>query len=327
MQPTTFHCQFKSIQYSGMRNGPRLVVSGAVHGNETCGTKAILRVIDEIERGELAIVAGSVTFVPVANPLAYARGTRAGERNLNRKLFPTEDPQDFEDRVANWFCPLLARHDVLLDLHSFSAEGEAFVMVGPRNNSGAVEPFAHAAAERALALRLGVRRFVDGWLSTYASGVQRRVADSDEQAEQIAYGVGTTEYMRSQGGYALTLECGQHEDPQAPQVGYSAIINTLAHLGLIAAPAPEPQQQRDALSMVSVFDKRDAADSFSANWSSFDRLAKGQQIGVYADGSVASAPFDCVILFPDAQALPGNEWYYLARVNADFDNGPASLPV
>ncbi len=331
MPQTPFHCQFKSIQYSGMQAGPRLIVTGAVHGNETCGTKAILRVVDEIERGELAIVAGSLTLVPVANPLAYARGTRAGERNLNRKLFPTAEPQDFEDHVANWLCPLLARHDVLLDLHSFSATGEAFVMVGPRNNSGAVEPFTHAARERAMALRLGVRRFVDGWLSTYASGVQQRVADSAQHAAQIAYGVGTTEYMRRQGGYALTLECGQHDDPQAPQVGYRAIVNTLAHLGLIAAPAPAPapkqQQERDALSMVSVFDRVDANDAFSADWSSFDRLHKGQQIGVYADGSVASAPFDCVILFPDAQALAGNEWYYLARANDDFENGPAGLPA
>ena len=29
------------------------------------------------------IVAGSVTFVPVVNPLAYAQGTRSGERNAN----------------------------------------------------------------------------------------------------------------------------------------------------------------------------------------------------------------------------------------------------
>ncbi len=326
MQATPFHCQFKSVHYTGLRPGLRLIVTGAVHGNETCGTKAILRVIEQIERGELAISAGSVTFVPVANPLAYARGARAGERNLNRKLFPSAAPQDFEDRVANWLCPLLAQHDVLLDLHSFSAGGEAFVMVGPRNNNGPVEPFAHAASERALALRLGVRRFVDGWLSTYASGVQQRCSDRAEQAAQIAYGVGTTEYMRSQGGYALTLECGQHEDPAAPEVGYRAILNTLAQLGLVEAAKPAAQRERDALSMVAVFDKRDAGDAFSADWSSFDRLAKGQTIGRYADGSVASAPFDCVILFPDAAALPGNEWYYLARVNDDFDNGPASLP-
>ena len=30
---------FKSISYAGPRPGPRLIVTGAVHGNETCGTQ------------------------------------------------------------------------------------------------------------------------------------------------------------------------------------------------------------------------------------------------------------------------------------------------
>ncbi|MDB5755382.1 MAG: succinylglutamate desuccinylase, partial [Massilia sp.] len=29
--------QFKSINYTGLGKGPRLIVTGAVHGNETCG--------------------------------------------------------------------------------------------------------------------------------------------------------------------------------------------------------------------------------------------------------------------------------------------------
>ena len=221
---------FKSINYTGLASGPRLIITGAVHGNETCGTKAIRRVMEEIDSGKLHIAAGSVTFVPVTNPLAFALGQRAGERNLNRNLFPNEAPQDFEDQVANWLCPLLAQHDVLLDLHSFNANSQPFVMVGPRNNGGPLEPFRHAEQERALARRLGVQRFVDGWLATYGAGVQRRMGKGDAaQLEMVLrYGVGTTEYMRSTGGYALTLECGQHDDPAAPDVAYRAIMNTLA---------------------------------------------------------------------------------------------------
>jgi hypothetical protein len=45
------------------------------------------------------------------------------------------------------------------------------------------------------------------------------------------YGIGTTEYMRSVGGWGVTLECGRHDDPAAPEVGYRAILNTLAHSG------------------------------------------------------------------------------------------------
>jgi len=117
----TADIQFACRQYGGQQPGSRLIVTGAVHGNETCGTKAILRVLQQLEDGMLTVRRGSVTFVPVTNPLAFAKGERAGERNLNRNLFPHPNPQDFEDRVANWLCPLLAQHDVLLDLHSFNA--------------------------------------------------------------------------------------------------------------------------------------------------------------------------------------------------------------
>jgi uncharacterized membrane protein YphA (DoxX/SURF4 family) len=100
---------FKSVAYAAVAPGPRLIVLGAVHGNETCGTKGIARVIAEIDAGDLVPSAGRVTFVPVTNPLAYANQRRTGDRNLNRKLAPTDAPREFEDHVANWLCPLLAR--------------------------------------------------------------------------------------------------------------------------------------------------------------------------------------------------------------------------
>ncbi|TFW13845.1 succinylglutamate desuccinylase/aspartoacylase domain-containing protein [Duganella callida] len=316
----TDQLQFRSHQYSGQHRGTRLIVTGAVHGNETCGTRAIQRVMRELDSGALLVRRGAVTFVPVTNPLAYAKGERAGERNLNRNLFPNTDPQDFEDRVANWLCPLLAQHDVLLDLHSFNAHSEPFVMVGPRDNDGPLEPFRHEQQERALARRLGVRRFVDGWLRTYGAGVQRRLSGSAALQTVLRYGVGTTEYMRSTGGYALTLECGQHDDPQAPEVAYRAIRNTLAFLGLIDAPAPEPiaPAEMEALSLVAVYDKHDAADAFSRDWSSFDPVRQGEQIGRRADGTPVLAEFDGRILFPDSAAGAHSEWYYLTRANPAF---------
>jgi predicted deacylase len=312
--------QFKSINYTGLGKGPRLIVTGAVHGNETCGTKAIRRVMEEIDGGKLLIAAGGVTFVPVTNPLAYQLEQRSGERNLNRNLFPNENPQDFEDQVANWLCPLLAQHDVLLDLHSFNAQSEPFVMVGPLDNEDPLQPFKHAAKERALARRLGVRRFVDGWLATYGQGVQRRMSDKSQLETVLRYGVGTTEYMRTTGGYALTLECGQHRDPAAPDVAYRAIMNTLAFLKLIDAPQPEPvpADQMEALSMVVVHDKAHAGDTFVRQWASFDPVSKGQQIGVRADGTPVTSELDGRILFPDTNAGANQEWYYLTRPNPDF---------
>lgn len=328
---------FKSVTYAGLAPGPRLIVTGAVHGNETCGPKAILRVIDDIESGRLAIGAGAVTFVPVANPLAYARGERAGDRNLNRNLAPTATPVDFEDRVANWLCPLLASHDVLLDLHSTRARNPAFAMLGPRNNDGELQPFGQEARERGLALRLGVHRFVDGWLETYAKGVRRRVERLGAGGTRAGalntdpkYGVGTTEYMRAMGGCAVTLECGQHEDPQAPEVGYRAILNALAHLGHVAADPPGAVQSFEYLSLSEVTDRHHEGDAFSREWSSFDRLRKGDLIGTRHDGTPVVAQEDGFLMFPDASALPGNEWFYVARLRAPAEllspSGPSTAP-
>lgn len=305
---------FASHRYQSLRAGPRLIVTGAVHGNEVCGALAIRRVMAELEQGALALRAGRLTLVPVVNTLAFQLGQRGGERNLNRNLAPSNAPGDFEDHVANWLCPLLSEHEVLLDLHSFQSPGRPFVFLGPRDNAGELEPFALAAREEALAQRLGVARAVDGWLSTYALGVSRRGKTAGGDAR---YGVGTTEYMRQQGGWALTLECGQHDDPAAPDVAYQAIVNTLAHLGMMDAPPPTPAPL-EALSLYEVVDKLDDGDRFARDWTSFDPVNRGELIGWRADGSPVTAIDDGRIVFPNPQSPSGQEWFYLARPSNRF---------
>jgi len=303
---------------AGGHTGPRLIVTGAVHGNETAGTRGIERVLGEIERGEIAITRGSVTFVPVCNPLAYHHGRRMGERNLNRRLQPTATPQDFEDRIANVLCPLLAEHGVLLDLHSFRSPGRAFVMRGPADNTGGLEPFAHAEAEARLAAHVGPNRIVEGWMGAYAAGVaQRRARGLTPGAvhEDPSYGVGTTEYMRSQGGYGLTLECGQHDDPAGADVAHHAIRQTLALLGMADLPLAPPARPFGCLALTQVVDRHAEGDRFAKAWTSFDPLAQGELIAVRADGSEVRAPEAGCIVFPDASALPGHEWFYLAQAS------------
>ena len=312
----------RSHSFDALHPGPRLIVLGAVHGNETCGTRAIERLISELDSGVLQLQCGTLTLVPITNPLAYQKQQRMGERNLNRNLHPNPAPQDFEDHIANVLCPLLAAHDVLLDLHSFHTPGEPFVMIGPQNNTGTLEPFAQAAAEQALALRLGPRRIVEGWLDTYATGVARRLARTApaNRAQLLStdprYGVGTTEYMRSQGGYGVTLECGQHDDPAAPQVARQAIHRALAHLGLVQAAAPVATRGIELLRLTEVVDKTHAEDTFTKPWASYDHVKRGETIGLRHDGSSVYAPKDGRIVFPNPAALPGNEWFYFASASA-----------
>jgi len=319
MNPAT--TQLRIHQFAALQPGPRLIVLGAVHGNETSGTRGIERVLAELDAGTLTLLRGTVTFVPVTNPLAYQKRQRMGDRNLNRNLYPNGQPQDYEDHIANVLCPLLAAHDVLLDLHSFHTAGEPFAMLGPSNNTGSLEPFALAAQEQALALRLGPRRIVEGWLDTYAAGVKRRMARTApaDRAQLLStdprYGVGTTEYMRTQGGYAITLECGQHDDPAAPEVAYQAIRRTLAHLQLVDGADPQPTSGIEFLRLTEVVDRYHAGDQFAQPWASYDPVKQGQLIGTRQDGTPVLAPQDGHIVFPNPAAAAGNEWFYFAQVS------------
>ncbi len=318
-QPRPTH--HRTQTYHGLAPGPRLLVLGAVHGNEVCGARAITQLLEDIDSGKLNIERGTVTFVPVTNPLAYQLKQRTGDRNLNRNMAPSAIPQDFEDRIANVLCPLLDAHDVLLDLHSFHTGGRPFVMIGPQNNSGTLEPFSQAAAEMQLALHTGAPRIVEGWLDTYARGVQRRaaapVAAGTSRAQTLVtdpnYGVGTTEYMRSRGGYGVTLECGQHDDPQAVLVARHAISQTLALLGMASLPLLAEPAEREILRLVDVTDREHAGDRFSREWRSFDAVKTGEVIGVRHSGAEVTAQADGFVVFPNPGAEAGQEWFYFAQ--------------
>ena len=315
---------FRSHTCHGLAPGPALLVLGAVHGNEVCGTHAIMQLLQDIDGGAISIERGSVTFVPITNPLAHHLKRRFGDRNLNRNMAPSAIPQDFEDQVANVLCPLLDAHDVLLDLHSFHTGGAPFVMVGPQNNTGELEPFALAAEEMQLALHTGAPRIVEGWLDTYARGVQRRATSATDNISMRSqtlvtnpnYGVGTTEYMRSRGGYAVTLECGQHDDPAGIDVAKHAILQTLGLLGISPVPVAPRAATPEILRLIDVTDKAHAGDTFSREWRSFDAVKAGEVIGVRQSGAEVKAQGDGFVVFPNPRGEVGQEWFYFAQRRA-----------
>jgi hypothetical protein len=213
---------------------------------------------------------------------------------------PTESPVQYEDHIANWLCPLLAEHEGLLDLHSFQSGDTAFALFGPSNNNHALETFAQAQIEEGLITRLGCKRFVYGWLSTYAKGIERRAAEvkagrfnAKDVDVDTRYGIGTTEYMRSMGGWSLTLECSQHDD--------------------VAGAPPAPAKEFEVLGLYDVFDRFDMNDQFAKPWKSFDCIKQGECIGTRADGTQIIAERDCFIVFPNMKSQPGQEWFYLAH--------------
>ena len=314
------------IQFNSLSRGPRLIVLGAVHGNEVCGSQAIRRVLAEFASGHLRIKRGQVSFVPITNAVAYAKGKREGDRNLNRDFRPAVVPLDNEDRIANVLAPVLAAHDILLDLHSFNSQGEPFIFLGPENNIGELEPFARQTEEEAFAAALGPKRAVHGWMSAVALGVSRRAND------KVSYGVGTTEYIRSHGGIAVTVECGNHADPQAPEVAYQAIHRALRNFDLIEVcdvqglleSMPGTVEVKaglaEVLELYEVIDKHHVDDAFVKPWRSFDAIQAGEVIAHRAaqNGQAAQAvkaPQAGRVVFPNVNAIVGKEWFYLARLS------------
>ena len=311
---------FEAIRFASPLPGPHILVTAAVHGNETAGTFAIARLTGQIESGEIQLQGGALTLIPVTNPKAYRLQRRAGDRNLNRRLAPVDHPEQYEDHIANWLCPILAAHDGLLDLHTFQSGDKPFALFGPQNNAGSLEPFAQAAIEESIVQRLGCHRLVYGWLDTYAKGIERRTKEVQAgrfNAHNVdidpMYGVGTTEYMRATGGWAITLECGQHDDIHGREVAYQAIINNLILTGLIAGPTPPAANNPEILGLYDVFDRFHLDDTFAKPWKSFDQIAQGEHIGRRADGTALIAEQDCSIVFPNMKSQPGQEWFYLAR--------------
>lgn len=311
MTTTVFDAPLESTCFAGLAPGPRLLVTGAVHGNEPCGPLAIRRAIAACQSGEIAIRRGLVTFVPVCNPKAHAQNTREGDRNLNRDLREKPVPLDFEDRIGNRLCGLIRQHEVLLDIHSFKGEGPPFVFFGPENNTGPLEPFTHADAELAFAARLGVALIIHGWLGTYEKTIALRNR-LDLPKLGVTEGFGTTEFMRFSGGYGATLECGRHDDPKGPDVGYRAILSTLALLGIIDAPKPEPTARR-IIHMNEVILCEREGDRLEGNWTTADPVRTGDIVARRADGRAVTAPFDGMIIFPNPAAKPGEGICYLGR--------------
>ncbi|NEK18984.1 succinylglutamate desuccinylase [Rhizobium leguminosarum] len=312
-------------QFRSLRPGPRLLVLGAVHGNETCGPQAIRDIVSECTRRKLKIERGVVTFVPVVNLKAFLKGEREGDRNFNRDLREVSVPKHYEDYVANQICAMMREHDVLLDLHSFRSQGSPFVFVGPRDNDGPIEPFAHAGEEEAFASVLGPDLILHGWLSTNVNGLVAKSVNSDgnhaELTLPLSSGVGTTEYMRFAGGYGVTLECGSHLDSQAPIVAANAIRRSLAVLRLIDAPVPERTVKR-AIELVDVIFAKDSTDRLAKAWKNGDPVSAGEIVAYRASGEEIRAPGAGYIIFPDSAPEAGKELFYFGKASGRFCQSP-----
>jgi predicted deacylase len=290
----------KVITYHALEPGIALTALGAVHGNERCGAEAIGRLIADIDRGAVVLKRGTLQLVPVTNPKAYLGQVRFVERNLNRYLYPKEERLRYEDHLDPILCGLLDRTDVLLDLHSYTSEGGPFIFLGGDN-----------AEELAYAKALGVADFVCGWTEAFGGG------NGSKESQ------GTTEYARARGALAVTLECGQHDNADAAEIGYRAILLSMVHLDMLDMESPaalrldreSPPGKQRLVRMKSVYRRQEGAH-LGRQWKHFDGVAKDEAMATLANGEILPAPEDGFIVLPKVKASIGEEWFYFGTETA-----------
>lgn len=291
--------------HEGSLPGPTMVIVGGIHGNEPAGVIAVERVLRTLQRNQPAM-RGRVLGL-AGNIRALAEDVRYFDRDLNRRWYPDhlarlrdqdrklDTPEDHEQReLLDIFDRLDEQFDhplIVLDLHSFSAEGPPFSVV------------ADALRNRPIALELrvpiifGLEEAVDGTLLGYLADL---------------------------GHIAVGFEAGQHEDPRTVENHTAAIWLAMVTGGLLErSGVPEFERHEARLEQAAADLPRAVeivyrhgirpVDEFrmEPGWVNFQPLRRGERVASDRDGDITSPSAGCMLM-PLYQGL-GEDGFFIAR--------------
>ncbi len=289
--------------------GPLLLVLGGIHGNEPAGVLAARRVLAALDEARPALRG---RFVALAGNLGALRvGRRFLERDLNRTWIEgeieelrtsvgTEGQAEVREQreLLAAIEPLLGlawSRVCLLDLHSTSAPGAPFVIMGD------------TLQNRRIAVRLGVPVIL---------GLEERVEGT------------LLSYVAELGHTAVCLEGGQNHSPATVDHHEAAIWITLVSSGMLReADAPDLAHKRALLrragaGLPRVVELRHrepvpSGESFTMlpGFANFDRITRGQalaSVGPLERPRTLRSPLGGLLLMPRYQGL-GDDAYFVGR--------------
>ncbi|WP_128377214.1 succinylglutamate desuccinylase/aspartoacylase family protein [Streptomyces cavernae] len=214
------------ILVNGSRPGPRVVITGGVHGGEFISLDATTRLAGLLEPDQ---VAGQLVICPVANPPAVYGGrlnvSPLDGVNINR-VFPGDKDGGPTDRMAAWlFEHLIDGADAYVDLHSGGIDQHLLDFVGYRLTGDDELD----AKNKAMAHAVGYELVIFG---TSADGGNSHAAANRQRIP------------------AILVETGQlgDRDPATVRRLLDALYRILHHLGVIEASEhvkPATVQPRD----------------------------------------------------------------------------------
>lgn len=246
------------LRVEGAAPGPRLVVFGAVHGDEYDGPEVIHRVF---ELTDPAAMAGELVMVPVCNVPAYEACTRVSPvdgANLAR-VFPGKPDGTLTERIAHVLTERVIRGaDALIDVHSGGLAYDIPTLVGYTHGDAPLH-----RANRALAEAFGAPVV---WAHPAPLPPGRSLSAAD------ALGVPSV-YTEAAGAGRVT--------PDVLATFVRGVFNVMRHLGMLAgAPAPEPSPRRlMGDGNMDQIEPAPCAGHFRADVALLDPVVSGQRLG------------------------------------------------
>lgn len=123
-EPEPYHVQTREFT-GGAGDGPRLFISGSVHGDEFEPMAAARRLISMFDQDEqlLAGMRGTLVLAPVVNEPAFLRGHRTADDGLDlARICPGRPDGSISERVAHAFSKLIREADNFIDMHTGGTE-------------------------------------------------------------------------------------------------------------------------------------------------------------------------------------------------------------
>ena len=120
--------QLNAINISGAADGPHLLITGGVHGDEFTPMAAVRELSKRVQPSELC---GRLTLVPIVNEAAFLNGGRTAEDGLDlARVCPGRADGSVTERTAHALSELIRSADYYIDLHTGSTTFSVHPLAG-----------------------------------------------------------------------------------------------------------------------------------------------------------------------------------------------------
>jgi predicted deacylase len=238
----------------GKKQGPRMFISAAIHGDEINGVEIIRRLSQLLNIDEIH---GTLILVPVVNVFGFNSRSRylPDRRDLNR-CFPGNPKGSLASRIASIFMKeVVSKCDFGIDLHTGAIH---------RSNLPQIRAYLDDPKTKRLAVQFGAPAVVN---STLKDGSLREAARKRHVA-----------ILLYEGGEALRFE------ENAIEVGLNGCLRVMKEIGMISkVPASAKKHEKSKVAQDSFWVRAPHSGSLSTKVTLGQSVKKGDLLGYVQD--------------------------------------------